>query len=218
MEDVARAVGAASTEKITIKGIECTVKPLTLKDLTEVERICLDKYRRSYVKTFADNADLLGPVEGPKLVREKLEEAARWDVSSLPRKDAYDPARMVLTPEIIKWVETNVPGWSIDEKETEARREKLLRRAVASMLDSGDLSPEQYTKLTGNTPVAFKIGYVNWWVTAVQEGMITMVTQSIKDNGVTYEDVVVAIGKNPSVLINLSREIEHLSVPEVKNG
>lgn len=215
-EDVARAVGAVSPSSIKIGGKDCYPRPLSIKELTELERDCLSRYRRSYVSAYAENADLLGD-DGKKILREKFEEAAKFTVSSLPPKLAYDPKKVKLNNRLEKWVEENIEGYEIDDTSKE-EREKILRRLVATSLDQSTLTPELYENLTGFRPVATRVGYVNWWITGTFDGMISMVCLAFRDSGVTRDEIAFEIGRNPKILIDLSREIEHLSAPEVGNG
>ena len=86
-EDVARALGAGG-DITTIAGKECKVRPLSIRELTEVERECLKVYKRTFLETFHDNLDLLPDDEAAGLMSRKLEEASAWDVGDLPSKKA----------------------------------------------------------------------------------------------------------------------------------
>lgn len=214
-EDVARAVGAASPTTVKVCGKECQPRPLTIKELTELQRDCLAKYRRSYVEAYSQNVDFLPEDERRPFIREKIEEAAKMDLSSLPRKDAYDARRVVLTPELEKWLEENIIGYKRDEKDKEG---KVAKRIVVGSLDAELLSLEEYEKLTKQKIKPTKVGYVDWWVTGSFEGMISMINLVFKGCGVTEDELCREVSRNPALLMNLSREIEHLSAPEVGNG
>ena len=214
-EDVARAVGAASPTKVTVCGKECQPRPLTIKELTELQRDCLAKYRRSYVEAYSQNVDFLPEAERGAFIREKIEEAAKMDLSSLPRKDVYDGRRLVVTSELEKWLEENIIGYKRDPKDKDG---KFVKRMTAASLDSELLTPEEYERLTKQKAKPTKVGYVDWWVTGSFEGMISMINLAFKGCGVTEDELCQEITRNPALLIHLSREIEHLSAPEVGNG
>lgn len=216
-EDVARAVGAGSPITVKICGKDCRPRPLTIKELTELERDCLSRYRRSYIQAFSENADLLGE-DGRRIVREKLEEAAKFDVSTLPSKFVYDPKKIQVNRSLEQWLEENLEGYEPDTLLSKETRDRALKRIVATQLDSGALSDELYENLTGVAPKKARVGYVSWWITATFDGMISMIHLVFRDSGVSRDEVAAEIGRNPSLLVDLSREIEHLSVPEVGNG
>ena len=217
-EDVARAVGAESPDGIRINGKDCRPRPLTIKELTELQRECLSQYRRSFVQAFSENADLLPGDEGKKLIREKLEEAARFDISNLPKRDVYDPRKIKINPSIEKWLVENVEGYEKDEEASKEKQEKTTKRVVASALDEGLLDPKVYEELTGVHLVPSRVGYVNWWITGSFDGQIAMICLAFRGCNVTKDEIFLEIGRNPRVLIDLAREIEHLSAPEVGNG
>ena len=87
-----------------IAGKECTVRPLGIRELTEVERDCAERYKRQYLKTFADNLDLLPAEAKDRLLLEKMDVVARWDVDDLPPKFVHDPARVKMTDKLKSWV------------------------------------------------------------------------------------------------------------------
>lgn len=221
MEDVARALGAGSTDTILINGKECSVRPLTVKELTEVERDCLKRYKRSYIETYSENADLLGEEEGKQLVREKIDEAAKWDVSSLPPKYACDDSKIQVTDILKSWLKENIGFSEKDQNGAEIPKqaiEKRLKRLAAYAIDADMLSVDDFKKFTGESPVRQKVGYVNWWITGTFDGMLTMVWMAVRQGGVTKEEVATELGKNPSLLTYFAREIERLSAPDVGNG
>jgi len=208
-DDMARALGAGSSSTVKIAGKDCSVRPLNIRELTEAERDCLQRYRRSYLETWQQNLDLLP--EGGEMLREKIEEAARWDVDDLPPKWAYDPRQIELTAGLKKWIkdEMNVEG-KIDNDR--------MRRLATSALDQGLLSEKKYVEMTGKKPKKAKVPYVNWWITGAFDGMITFVWLCFRPDGVTREEVIDALGDNPSLLADTSRQIEELSSPAAGNG
>ena len=86
-EREARALGAGKI--LTIGEQEYTLSPVTVRDLCELEREALRSYKRQFLETFRDSFDLLPEDEGLKLLREKLEEAARWTLDDLPKRKAF---------------------------------------------------------------------------------------------------------------------------------
>jgi hypothetical protein len=214
-EDVARAVGAGGPEPLIIDGIECKARPLSIRELAEVERDCLSRYRKSYLSTFSENLEMLGEA-GPNLLQQKMEEAAKWDIGDLPSKWAHDTSTMPITTKLVDWLKGS---FSFSEAGIAKEKiETLIRQMVATALDSGVLSAARYKELVGHEVEKAKVGYVNWWVTGTYDGMISMVWMSVRDNGVSRDAVAKAIGTNPHLFIHASREIEKLTAPSVGNG
>ena len=207
-EDTARALGASGMTTVEIAGKQCQVRPLGIKELTEVERDCIERYRRSYLKTFADNTDLLS---NNFSIVEEFQKAAKWDIDDLPAKTAYDPASLKITKGLKKW---------LNEKDLVEGKvtNNQLKTLTATCLDKEMLSVKEYIELTQSNPISVNIPYVNWWITGSFEGMITFIWTCFKDNGVTRDEVAVELGNNPLLASELSREIEQLSVPTAGNG
>lgn len=208
-EDMARALGADGATTVIIADKQCTVRALGLGELTQVERICIRQYKRSYLQTYAENADLLE--NGQQILSEKMDQAAKWDIDDLPSKYAHDPKRIKLAKGLKKWLvsEFELNGETKDDQ---------LQRLCATALDQEALSYQHYRKLTGERPMRVKVPYANWWITGSFDGMITFIWICFKHNGVTKEQVEEELGRNPLILSELAREIEELSVPAVENG
>ncbi len=230
-EDMARALGASGPLTITIADKECQVRPLGVRELTEAERDCLERYRRSYIKTFVDNADLMP--NGQMVLVEKMETAARWDIGDLPPKTAYSVDHVKVSGELRDFLQEI---FSLKKPPTKAEKRKMSsqeyatllkeskltderwRRLAVNSLDNGTLSPEKFEELAGALPVKGSIPYVNWWITGCFEGMITFCWVAFKLNGVSREQVADALTDRPAMLVELSREIEKLSAPQAGNG
>ncbi len=230
-EAMTRAHGAPGSLTINIAGKECQVRPLGVRELTAAERDCLERYRRSYIKTFVDNADL--SPEGPSIVVDKMEVAARWDIGDLPPKTAFSVDHVAATDPLKEFLRNN---FGLPPLPTKADKRKMKpkeyseARAAASLtdirwnqlaanaLDSGVMKPEQFKEMTGRMPIQGKIPYVNWWITGCFDGMITFCWTAFKSNGVTREEVEEALTDRPAMLVELSREIEKLSTPQAGNG
>ena len=210
-DDVARAVGAGG-RTVTIAGKDCTPRPLSVKELTEVERDCVERYKRAFVKTFSDNADLLPRKESQRIIQERMEEAGKWDVDDLPPKYAHDPAGVSLTKELKRWL---VDAWDMNGEERDVQK---LKNLCVAALDQKMLDGKQYSKMVGKLPVKRRVSYVNWWISGSYDGMITFVWVCFKHNGVTRDEVALEMGRNPRLLTELQREIETLSVPAAGNG
>lgn len=218
-EDTTRAVGGNGTGKIVIAGKECTVRPLSLKELGEIERECLNQYRESRLEYHQRTARFLEAGEAQKTIRGKITEMETWDVKNLPLRRVYDADRLAVTPDLADWLAEN-GGGSIDEvnaQTDEKKREKLFKQLIATHLDMGSLSDIEYEKLAGKKPAFIKTGYVNWWITGCFDGMLELAYMAFRANGVTRDQVSEALGRNMSLLVQLSREIESLSAPQSGN-
>ncbi len=217
-DDTSRALGAKSGTTVTIDGKECQIRPLTIAELGELERDCLKRYKRQYLTTFSDNADLLP--NGQNLVKEKLEEVAKWDVSDLPPKMVYDPTKLIAKKSLKDWLVENYDLSDEDDgvKLTKEKLKDRIRIYAALALDSGTLQDATYESLVGDAPKKTKVGYVNWWITATFDGMISMIYTCFRDSGFTRDQIVKAIGDNPALLNEASRQIEELSAPDAGNG
>ncbi len=180
----ARVLAAAETIEIEIDGkkTEYKLRPVVAQHLCDLEKEALRYHKREFLMTFAENDDLLGD-RAQTVIDEKLEEAARWDLSDLPQKDAYDVSRVKITKEVKRWIEENYG----DLPEAEAGQKALLSNA----LDTGRLKPDQLKKMAGKGPLQGKVRFDQWWVTASMEGMISFITTSVRRDHpeVTKRDV-----------------------------
>lgn len=222
-EDVARAVGAKGPV-VKLGDREYQIRPLTIRELTELERDCLERYKRSYLQTHAKNADLIynGNTRGrEEYIKSKIEEASKWDVTTLPVKAVYDVDQVKVTAKLKIWLTNHVGFSKTDELGhtlSDSELDTKARRLIATALDNGTLTEEKYEDLAGSRAKKVYVGYVNWWVTATVEGMISMIWMCFKDAGVSRDAVAQEIGKNPELLVQVSREIERLSAPAEGNG
>lgn len=209
-DDTARALKAPSPMIVKFGDKECQVHALGIRELTEAERECIKSYRRSYLETFAQNVDLLS--NGQVLLEKKMEEAARWDVDDLPTKEAYDPAKVRVTDKLKQFVADHF------NLEAKTLTDIRIQRFTAALLDQEHLSLSEYKELTKCVIRPLKIQYVNWWITGSYDGMVTFIWLCFRSYGVSKEEVFDKIGKESSLLVELSREIETLSTPAVGNG
>ena len=102
-DDTARAVGAGGST-VEIAGKQCQVRPLSVKELLEVERECLKTYKRQHMESFAESVDLLPEPEQIGAVRAELVKTSAWDKSNLPPKFGYDHSRIELTDGLRAWL------------------------------------------------------------------------------------------------------------------
>lgn len=218
-DDTARAVGANGAIEITIGGKLCTVRPLKIKELGEMERICLKQWKREIMETYTDNVDLLPEEKRERLIVSKLDEISKLDVHDLPTRRVYDPFKIKVTPKLEDWTKQNYQSFiELADGRDDSYKKRLIQRIVTTALDKETLSEAACTELTGSQPVHVQVGYVNWWITATFEGQLEMIYMAFKHNGVTRDDVCDALSDNPAVMIELSRELEHLTAPSDFSG
>jgi hypothetical protein len=226
-EDVARVVGSSGGdehEDIIIGGIKCVPRALSIKELGVLERSCVKQFVRNVLETYKDNADLLDPDDAKRLMREKIDEVSLWDVTKLPTKEAHDPKKLRVNDQIEAWAKGHYEDYEEDVRKRieegkwdEMKKKRHLQQLTATALDDKSLKPEQYEKMTGFRPAPQEIGYVNWWVTGSFVGMLEMTYTCFMHSGITKDQLSEALGKRPTLLIAISREIEHLSAPQVGN-
>ena len=211
-DDTARALGAGGSTPLMIAGKECVARPLSARELAEVERICVQEYKDNYLDTLSRNIKRL-PDKSRRnaMMEEELIKVANWTVRDLPTAKAYDPNRVNLTDKLKSWIKENY------DLNGEADSDRLARYAAAA-LDQGMLDELDYTEMTGKSAPSVRVGYVNWWVTGSYDGAIAFVWVCFRDSGVTREEVAAEMGKSQSSLMRMVQEIEGLSVPEVGNG
>lgn len=206
-----RVLGAG--EKIEVDGQEYRMRPISALHLVDLERDALAHYKRQYLQTFSQNADLLGEQAVPTLQRE-MERVARWDLDDLPRKNAFDVARVPITDGVRAWAEENqreANGEAAAELE-----DRTIRALLVTALDQERLTPEQVKEMSGKTPLQGKVRYDQWWVTASMEGMVSFIHSSIRCEHprVTKESVA----SWPFAKISeASRLVERITSPDMGN-
>lgn len=213
-EDTARAVGAASPLTMQISDKECQIRPLTVRELTEVERDCLERYKHQVLKTYSDNAEFLPEKERVKVIRDKMDEVSLWDISDLPKKFAYDHRSVELTDRMRGWLEEKYDLGGEEDLQN-GRAELRYKLLTAASLDSGTLSEDECKQLCGKVPYKGAVGYVHWWITGCYDGMVSFVWASFKPYGVSRDAVA---GMPIEDLIRASRELENVTKPSVGNG
>jgi hypothetical protein len=199
----ARALGAG--DSIKVRGTEYKLKPVGARHLTELEREALKYYKRQYLETFVDNADLLGDTIN---IQEKAEEVARWTIGDLPQKVAYDARKIPVTKKMEKWI-VGKYGEKLDD-------DRAYKAIVATALDSGDITIDKVKELTGAIPKVGKVRFDQWWVTASVHGMVLMIKNSL--NGCTKEEVAGVEDWPLLKVIEGARIVEELSAADLGNG
>jgi len=200
----ARIVGAAET--IEVGGKEYKLRPVSVQHLCDLQREALRHYKRQYLETYHDSADLLG--NGKALMEQKIQEVARWTVRDLPQMDVFDVSKVPLTPKIVGWLEKNFD----DLPESEDGKRAIL----SNSLDVGMLSPDDLKNLSGRGPVRGKVRYDQWWVTAIFEGMVRFILSSIRiDHPEVTMDVI--SGWPISKIAEASRKVESVATADLGN-
>ncbi len=202
----ARALAAADV--IEVGGKKYRLRPVVAQHLVDLEREALSHYKRQFLQTYKDNADLLGDSAQDVLIQ-KMGEVAAWDLSDLPQKDAYDTSRLPVTNKAKKWIEDNygeVPESDVG-----------IRAVLNNALDQGKLTVIQTKELTGANPIQGRVRYDQWWVTAATAGMISFITSSIREDHpeITEKDVA---GWSFPKLAEASRTVESITSASMGNG
>lgn len=216
-DDTARAVGAGDGE-VTVAGKVCHIRPLRVRELAELERDCLRRYKLEVLESYSDSVRLLDNGDAVDLMRRKRDEVSAWDVGDLPHKYAHDSRRVVLTDALRGWLQQRYElGDGAGDNEDENRTaDNALKRLTAAALDSGSLSESQYKKLTDTDPCKVPVGYADWWVTGCYDGMASMLWLTFRPDGVTRDDILDYCSF--AEMAQLTRRIELLTVPKLGNG
>ena len=203
----ARVLGAA--ESIQIGKDEYKLRPVVAQHLCDLEQEALRHYKRQYLQTFSENADLLGEADAKVLLAAKVEEAARWDLQDLPQKDAYDVSRVPVNRHVRRWVKE-------DDGEV-PESDNAVRAVLANALDSGRITAAQLGKMAGKAPLRGRVRYDQWWVTSSMNGMISFILSSLRQDHpeMTKEDVA---GWSFAQIAEASRKVESITSASMGNG
>lgn len=203
----ARALGAG--DFIEVNGKEFHISPIGMQQLHEIQRAAVAYYKREYLRTYAENLDLL-PINGQSatLMERKLEEVAHWDIGKLPAKLAYDIRAVPISAGLVNRL--------VEEYGELPENEASRRALLATLLDSEKLTSDDIQTLTGTRPRRAKVPYDTWWVTAVFDGMITFVWWSVK---VAHPEATKEqVGRWPlSKIVEAARMVEKVTAPSLKN-
>jgi hypothetical protein len=207
-EELARALGADAGPLVTIGGKEYRVRPLGLKELTEIERICLRTYKLQYLESYSDNVGVLPDADRSRALTEKVDEAARWDIDDLPVRYVHDASKIVVTHKL--------RGWSWMHLAAPKNVTDLnLQVLVATALDQNVLTGKEYYELTQNGAPRVKVPYVSWWITGSLEGMVNLIWVCLRGQGVSRSDIE---NLDLMTLSQVARDIERASAPQPGNG
>lgn len=219
-DDVARAIGAKEPEPILIDGKPCYARPLTLRELAELERDCLSRWRKEQVNSLKDSLsgleDVIDNETRTDMLKDRAVEVSKVTLKELPPRFVYEPGKIELTNELRKWVETNLSGYLLEPNE--ARYDESIRGAASNALENGVLTENHYTQLTKKAPRKTSVPYVNWWITGSMDGRLSMAHAAFQTSGVTRDQVNEAMRGKPGVLQQIVRDIERLTAPDVGNG
>lgn len=221
-ERVARALGAGDTINIPGKnGSTKTYKlrPVSARQLCELERAALKYYKRLYLETYKENLDLLDGSAGQDFLEKKLEQVAKWSIDDCPFKDAHDVSKLEATPKLKEWAVNTFQY----EEETEAKKESKEEKdqpyliLVKQALDNGQITPREVKKLSGKFPIRGRVRYDMWWVTGSFDGMVQMTKSALAPE---HRDVSVEeISNWPfAKLIEAAQIADKLSAAALGNG
>ena len=198
----------AAGENLEVNEKRYKLRPVCAQHLCDLEREALKYYKRQYLQTFVENADLIGGKEAKALIERKIEVVARWDLSDLPQKDAYNASRCPTTKATNKWVEEKMG----EVPESSSGVSVLLSMA----LDSGELTPKQVKEMTGVAPLHGRVRYDQWWVTSSVQGMISIIISSLHQEHPEMTREVVS-GWSFTKLAEAARIVEGITTPDPKN-
>lgn len=203
----ARMLAAGDT--IEVDGKTYRLRPVRVQSLCDLEKDALSFYKRQYLITFKENADLVE--ESSELIQKKLDEVARWGVDDLPKREAFDCSSIPVTEELKKWLTEKF------EIEDEFSNETMARMFLTTALDAGHIKTDKVKEMTGRTPRRGLVRYDQWWITSCVEGMVSFIYSSLRQEHpeLSRRDVANwSFGK----LTEASRLVERLTVASVGNG
>jgi len=205
----ARALGAG--EKFEVDDKTYMLRPVVVQSLADLELEALQAYKRQYLETYKRNADLID--HGQDMLVRKLEEAAKWTVSDLPVKKAFDASNVTVN-EGLKSLLIGI----FDLKDEGIPERAMIYSVLLSMaLDTGRITPDKVFEITGTRPREGRIRFDQWWVTAERAGMIAYVYCSLK---VDYPSIdQKEVGRWPMhKLVEASRIVEKITAASMGNG
>jgi len=172
----------AAAEFVEVDGKQFKLRPISIQNLVDLEREAMSHYKRQYLMTYRDNADLLGD-DAKSMLRQKMEEVAKWELHDLPQKDVFDTSQVPLTDAVKKWLEENFG--QLPDTDT------AIHAVLVTALDTGQLKSSELKKLTGKLPIQGRVRFDQWWVTGSMEGMLSLITTSIRQEhpDLTAKDV-----------------------------
>lgn len=218
MDDTARAIGASGGSTIKIAGKDCRPKPLTLKELGELERRALRAYRRDYVQAVMDVAEYLQEPNRSEVINKRVQEAANIVLKELPPHFICDPSSIECTQPLKDWIKQNFNIAAPDEKGAPEDVHSGYQKAAALAINQGALTETEYTQIVGKPVVRTRVAYPNWWIASTPDGQLAMIHQSFRDYNVTESQVAEALGVDRGKIFELYSEVEEITAPDVGNG
>jgi len=211
-DDTARALGAGG-RSFNINGKVCKARPLSLKELAELGRVCLRAYKKDQIQGYKQMLEDCGlpSTEINSMLMTKVQELSAIELEDLPTKTAYNPPELTITPDLKNWMVQNL---GVEDKETDLQ----FQIKAAAALSGGLLSEADYEKLVGKKPRRVLQPYVAWWCSEQPAGVIAMLYQAFQSYGVTEDEVIEAFRKDEEGLRDMHREVEILSAPQPGNG
>jgi len=214
----ARALGSGNLITVMNKetGVEeeFSLRPIDVLHLCDLEKEALSYYRRTYLQTFQENADLLGE-QAKEILVEEMRQAGRWDLDDLPKKTAFDCLHVPVTPKLKAWVKVfhEESGGKTEDELTD----KMVKVLLTTALDQERIATKLVKHMTGRMPRMAKVRYDQWWVTGAMEGMVAFIYHSIRIDHPEMTKEKVRAWPIPS-LFEGSRKVESITSPAIKNG
>lgn len=202
----ARVLGAG--DEITVGENEYTLHPVVAKHLCDLEREALKYYKKQYLTTFSENANLLGNGQGQQLIMDEMRVAAKWSLQDLPQRTVYDTSRIPVNDKIKEWVKNRYDELPEDDDS--------IRALLSTALDQGSIKSKEVQRMTDKTPLQGKVRYDQWWITACMEGMISFIVSSVQleNNDVTRKDIEMwSFGK----IAEAARKVENITSADMGN-
>ena len=203
----ARMLAAGDT--IIANEKEYRLRPVRSQQLCDLEKDALAFFIENYLETYKRNAEILGS-DYRSIIERKLDEVARWDVSNLPSKKAFDCSRIPATDKIKEWVKSH---YDVPDDASDITYIVL----IATALDSEEITEQQVRDLSGKLPRKGSVRYDQWWVTGSARGMISFIYNSIRIEHpeVTLEE----ISNWPfTKLAEAARKVEKITTTSMGNG
>ena len=204
--EMATTLGAGQV--LTVRGTEYKVSPLSLKQLTEIQKEALQYYKRNYIKTWADNMDLLP--NGEAMMHEAMTKASKLEVTDLPMRVAYDCEKVPISKKIkellvsLEWTDV----FDVDGEDA--------KRYLSTALDREQVTPQDVHRITKQMPKAVRVPYDAWWATSTYEGMACIIHCGLQKHHseVTKQEI---LDWSPDDLITAAGVVEDVSSADAGN-
>lgn len=209
-DDLARAVGAGASIDIKVGGQEKTyeLSPVGLASLQQLQREALKAFKRQYLETYVENTDLLGNGTAENLVREKLDEVAKWDIGHLPKMKAFSVDHLEIKGSLADELLNRYGEIATDVG--------AAKRLLATALDMEDIKPAQVKEWCGKAPRSGQVPYDSWWVTGTYDGMMALIWVSVKKKHPDFAKAELQDWPSTKIM-EAARIVEQLTTPQVGN-